>query len=339
MKVSEIGEFGLIRLLADEIEKTGRTHSHPGHIITGIGDDAAVWQSGSSIQIATTDSLVQDTHFDLSYAGWDDIGYKSIAINLSDIAAMGGIPCYVLVSLALPGETEVEHILAAYHGMIRIANGFGVSIIGGNIAAAEKVIISVTAIGTLDDSTALTRSSARPGDVIAITGYTGMSAAGLQIMKEGQKFNPDTDTVFMKAHLQPLPRVEEGQILKELGVKAAIDISDGLIADLSHICVASGVEAVIRQDFIPVHPLLKSCFPENVYNSFILNGGEDYELLFTAPETIIEHVKKRISCPVTVIGKITDGTPGQVSIGDGSREAIIQQPSGWDHFKSWASGE
>ena len=334
MKVSEIGEFGLIKLLADEIEKNGRIHPHSSHVITGIGDDAAVWQSGDPVQIATTDSLVQDTHFDLSYASWEDIGYKSIAINLSDIAAMGGIPCYALVSLAIPGETEVQHVMDAYHGMIRIANRFGVSIIGGNIAAAEKVIISVTAIGILDDSTALIRSSANPGDKIAITGYTGISAAGLQMMREGQKFNSDTDEVFIKAHLQPLPRIEEGQILRKLGVKTAIDISDGLIADLSHICSASHVEAVIRQDLIPIHPQLKSCFPENAYNKFILNGGEDYELLFTAPEHIIEQVKKKISCPVTVIGKIVDGIPGQVSIIDDSTKTIIQHPSGWEHFKS-----
>ncbi|MEJ2740246.1 MAG: hypothetical protein P8105_10555 [Dehalococcoidia bacterium] len=138
----------------------------------------------------------------------------------------------------------------------------------------------------------------------------------------------------MKAHLQPLPRVEEGQILQELGVKAAIDISDGLIADLSHICTASRVKGVIRQDLIPVNPLLKSCFPENVYNKFILEGGEDYELLFTAPEDIIEQVKKKTSCPIAVIGEIADGTPGQVSISDGSTETVIQRPSGWDHFKS-----
>ncbi|MEJ2740245.1 MAG: thiamine-phosphate kinase [Dehalococcoidia bacterium] len=166
MKVSEIGEFGLIRLLADEIEKTGRVHPHFQYILTGIGDDAAVWQSDSPIQIATTDSLVQDTHFDLSYAGWDDIGYKSIAINLSDIAAMGGIPRYVLVSLVIPGKTEVEDVLDAYHGMIRIANRFEVSIIGGNIAAAEKIIISVTAIGILNSGIVLTRSAARPALIL-----------------------------------------------------------------------------------------------------------------------------------------------------------------------------
>jgi thiamine-monophosphate kinase len=334
VKVSEIGEFGLIKLLADEIEKTGKIHPHSRHIITGIGDDAAVWQSDDLLQIATTDSLVQDTHFNLSYASWDDIGYKSIAINLSDIAAMGGVPRYVLVSLAIPGETEVEHVMDAYHGMIRIANRFGASIIGGNIAAADKVILSVTAFGTLNDDTALTRSSASPGDKIAITGYTGLSAAGLQMMKERQRFNPDIDTMFRKAHLQPLPRIEEGQILRELGVKTAIDISDGLIADLSHICSISRVEAVIRQDLLPVHPMLKSCFPENVYKKFILNGGEDYELLFTAPGHIMEQVIKKISCPVTVIGEIADGMPGQVSIIEDSTKTIIQQPSGWDHFKS-----
>jgi thiamine-monophosphate kinase len=247
---------------------------------------------------------------------------------------MGGIPRYVLVSLAIPGETEVEHVLNAYQGMILLANRFGVSIIGGNIAAADKVIISVTALGTLDDGTALTRSSANPKDLVAITGYTGLSAVGLQMMKERQRFNPDTDTIFRKAHLRPLPRIEEGQILRGLGVKTAIDISDGLIADLSHICSASRVEAIVMQDLIPVHPMLKSCFQENIYKKFIFNGGEDYELLFTAPEHIIEQVKKKISCPVTVIGEIADGMPGQVSIIEDSTKTIIQQPSGWDHFKS-----
>lgn len=332
MKVSEIGEFGLIKLLAHEIEKRGNSGTGKSHVIAGIGDDAALWICDDSVQIATTDILIQDIHFDLNFTRWEEIGHKAIAVNLSDIAAMGGTPLYALVSLAIPGYIEVESILSAYHGMLEMANQFSVIIIGGNIAASEKVIINITALGSLNNETALMRSTAKPGDYIAITGYTGISAAGLWMMKEKQCFNPETESIFRKAHLQPYPRIAEGKILRELGVKTAIDISDGLLADLSHICDASRVKAIVNKDLVPVHPLLKSCFPEDKYIQFILTGGEDYELLFTATESIIEQVKERISCPVTIIGEITGGVPGQVDVVDNAHKTTRFKSTGWDHF-------
>jgi thiamine-monophosphate kinase len=332
VKVSEIGEFGLIKLLADEIKKTGSAGTGKCHVIAGIGDDAAIWSCDNAVQIATTDTLIEDIHFDFNFTGWEEIGYKAIAVNLSDIAAMGGTPLYMLVSLAIPGYTDVECILNAYHGMFQIANRFGVIIIGGNIAASDKVTINVTALGSLNSETALLRSTAKPGDHIAITGYTGISAAGLWMMKERQCFGPETERAFRKAHLQPFPRIDEGKILRELGVKTAIDISDGLLADLSHICDASQVKATVKKDLVPVHPLLKSCFSEDKYTQFILTGGEDYELLFTAPGSIIELVKEKISCPVTTIGEITGGAPGQVDVVDNANETNGLKSMGWDHF-------
>jgi len=334
MKVSELGEFGLIELLADIVDRTKNPQdSSWQRLLIGIGDDAAAWQGDSSIQLATTDSLIQDTHFDLNITTWEELGWKAIAVNLSDIAAMGGIPKYALISLALPGELETDCISSLYQGMAQIANQFGVAIIGGNIASASRTMITVTVLGSLESKSALTRSAAVPGDQVAVTGYTGLSAAGLKMLKQKLSFDAETSRLLRRAHLQPTPRINEGQVLLRHGVKAAIDISDGLIADLTHICKASKVSARINKDSVPIHPILQSNFKSDC-QQLALSGGEDYELLFTASSQIINQVKQAISCPVTVIGEITEGTPGQVTLIDAAGKSIPWRQGGWEHFKS-----
>ena len=334
MKVSKLGEFGLIELLADIVDRT----KNPRHIswqrlLIGIGDDAAAWQGGNSTQLATTDSLIQDTHFDLNITTWEELGWKAIAVNLSDIAAMGGISRYALISLALPGELETDCISSLYQGMAQIANKFGVAIVGGNIASASKTMITVTVLGSLKSKSALTRSAAVPGDQVAITGYPGLSAAGLKMLKQKLSFDSETSQLLRQAHLQPTPRINEGQVLLHHKVRAAIDISDGLIADLTHICKASKVSARINKDSVPIHPILKSKFKSDC-QQLALSGGEDYELLFTASSQVINQVKQAISCPITVIGEITEGTPGQVTLSDASGKNIPWERGGWEHFKS-----
>jgi thiamine-monophosphate kinase len=334
MKVSELGEFGLIELLADIVDRTRNPQDISWqHLLIGIGDDAAAWLGDSSIQLATTDSLIQDTHFDPNITTWEELGWKAVAVNLSDIAAMGGVPKYALISLALPGELETGCISSLYQGMAQIANKFGVAIAGGNIASASKTMITVTVLGTLESKAALTRSAAVPGDQIAITGYTGLSAAGLKMLKQKLSFDAETSRLLRQAHLQPTPRIKEGQALLHHGVKAAIDISDGLIADLSHICKASKVSASINKDSVPIHPILQSNFKSDC-QQLALSGGEDYELLFTAGSQIINQIKQAITCPVTVIGEITKGTPGQVRLIDAAGKSIPWQQGGWEHFKS-----
>ena len=334
MKVSELGEFGLIKLLADIVDQTKNIQDVSWqHLLIGIGDDAAAWQGDGSIQLATTDSLVQDTHFDLNITTWEELGCKAIAVNLSDIAAMGGIPMFALISLALPGELETDCISSLYKGMAQISNKFGVAIVGGNVASASKTIITVTVLGSLESESALTRSAAVPGDRIAITGYPGLSAAGLKMLKQKLSFDSETSKLLRQAHLQPKPRINEGQILLHHRVRAAIDISDGLIADLTHICKASKVSAKINKDSVPIHPILKSKFKSDC-QQLALSGGEDYELLFTANSQVINQVKQAFSCPVTVIGEITEGTPGQVTLSDASGKNIPLQQGGWEHFKS-----
>lgn len=334
MKVSEAGEFGLIEIITGIIDKTNdvkNTHQ----LLVGIGDDAAVWQSDSSVQLATTDSLIQDTHFDLSITTWEKAGWKALATNLSDIAAMGGTPQYALVSLALPGDIEVDSISSLYQGIIQIANKYEVAIAGGNVASSDKVMINITVLGSLKNSDALTRSAAKAGEQIAITGYTGLSAAGLRMLKQNIKLDAKTSKLFKDAHLKPVPKIKEGQILLHQGVRSAIDISDGLLADLAHICKASQVSAGISQSLVPIHPSLQSYFEADC-QQLALTGGEDYELLFTASNQVIEKVKRSMSCPVTIIGEIIGGSQGQVTLTDATNESLRLQQAGWDHFKQQA---
>ena len=334
MKLSELGEFGLIELLADIVDRSKNPKdSSWQRLLIGIGDDAAAWQGDNTIQLATTDSLVQDTHFDLNITTWEELGWKSIAVNLSDIAAMGGIPEYALISLALPGELEMSCISSLCQGMAQIASQFGVAIVGGNIAAASKAMITATILGSLGGASALTRSSAVPGDQIAVTGYLGLSSAGLKTLKQNLKFDSETTQLLRQAHLQPIPRIKEGQILLSHGIRAAIDISDGLLADLTHICKASKVGAWISQSDLPIHSAVKNNFKSD-YLQLALSGGEDYELLFTASNKVINQIKQAISCTVTVIGEITQEQPGQVTLINTNGRSIPWQKAGWEHFKS-----
>jgi thiamine-monophosphate kinase len=244
---------------------------------------------------------------------------------------MGGIPDHAMISLGLTPDTEVDHVAKLYTGMTEIARKFDVAIVGGDVSGAPLLIISPTVIGTVEKDKMLTRSGAVPGDQIAVTGYLGSSAAGLRMLKEGYELDREAALVVSEAHLRPCPRVSEGRLLGENGVKAAIDISDGLIADLAHICRASGVGARVRLPDIPIHPAVKVAFGQAAID-LALSGGEDYQLLFTAPGGVIERVKQRLSTPVTIIGEITSGKPGEVILlGETGRE-VEWKKRGWEHF-------
>jgi len=334
MKVSELGEFGLIDLISGSCARYGDSGRNPWQeVLVGIGDDAAAWQSDNHIQLATTDTLVQDIHFNLGVINWEELGWKALAVNLSDIAAMGGIPKYALLSLALPGELEVEDISKFTDSMVHLAREFGVAIIGGNIAAAPNVVITVTIIGSSKSKAILRRSTASFGEQVAVTGYLGLSAAGLQMFKGKTISDPEIGNILRRAHFQPMPRIREGQILVEQGVKTAIDISDGLIADLAHICESSRVNAKIRVEQVPVHPVVTANFPN--HQELALYGGEDYELLFTADEAIVARTKQVLDCPVTVIGDITEEKlPTRVTVMDSKGNIIPYRKGGWEHFKN-----
>jgi thiamine-monophosphate kinase len=332
MKVSELGEFGLINLLA-EIAGASQCIARQ-KLLIGIGDDAAAWRTQSPVQLATVDSLIEGIHFKLDMTGWRELGWKALAVSLSDIAAMGGIPQYALVSLALPGHTMVEDVADLYRGIAELADRFGVAIAGGDSSNAPLLILNTTVFGSAAGQVEniLTRSAAVAGDKIAVSGYLGGAAGGLAMLKDGMDFNEKDGAALRQAFLHPQPRVNEGQILLQQGVKAAIDISDGLIADLEHICQASNVGARIEVTRLPLYPAVKAAFGNKALD-MALAGGEDYELLFTATEEVINRAAKKIACPLTLIGEITDDAASGVTLIDVSGKACKPAASGWQHFK------
>jgi thiamine-monophosphate kinase len=323
VKVSELGEFGLIDLLAKMVGGGDE------RLLIGIGDDAAAWQGDDSIQLASVDSFIQGVHFTTETTPWPDVGGKALAVNISDIAAMGGIPRYALVSLALPDNSEVEDVAALYNGMLKLAKQYGVTIVGGDISQAPLVAVTITILGSSPTKKILTRSSAQVGDIVAVTGQLGAAAAGMELLKSKRKLDPEADTRLKDAFLHPTPRVAEGLLLVEQGVKTAIDISDGLVADLGQICKASQVGARIQVERVPIKPTVKTAFSERALE-LALSSGEDYELLFTASREIIERVKKAASCPVTAIGEIIAGAG--VSLLDREGNPFELEKAGWEHF-------
>jgi thiamine-monophosphate kinase len=335
MKVSELGQFKLIDLVAKMIEQSRDSQATSWkNLITGVGDDCAVWQGSTLNQLAKVDCQVEGVHFNLDMITWEDLGWKALAVNLSDIAAMGGFPRYALVSLGLPLDTEVENVVSLYKGMLKLAQQTGTAIVGGNMSGSPVLFVDVNVMGVTGNPEGkfLSRSAAKPGDRIAVTGWVGTSAAGLKMLKQNLKFEKTTADLLRQAFARPEPRLIEGRILLEKGVQAGIDISDGLVADLMHICQASGAGAVLEAELIPIREEVKSAFGINSFEMAI-SGGEDYQLLFTAKPSIIEQVKKAADYPVTVIGEIVAGNIGQVVITDREGKRYQPQKTGWDHFK------
>jgi thiamine-monophosphate kinase len=335
MKVSELGEFGLISLLAKIAYRT-RDNQSPAwqNLLIGIGDDAAAWRSDVSTQLLTVDSFIQDEHFSLAMTSWQEAGWKALAVNLSDIAAMGGVPQYAVVSLALPGDTEVDDIKALYQGMTELAQEFGVAIVGGDISRAPQVALNITVLGSTGNrnGTMLTRSGAKPGDRIAVTGYLGAASAGLEMLSGKLTFDDKTSARLKQAFLKPHPRVNEGRLFLEQGVKAAIDISDGLVSDLGHVCQASKLGARLEVSTVPVDPAVRTGFGDRALE-LALSGGEDYELLFTASAEIIDNVSKIAKCPITVIGDMVADKEQRVSLFDQKGNPFKLDRGGWEHFR------
>jgi len=332
VKVSELGEIGLINLIAKIIGSSRSEQPAWQNLVIGIGDDTAAWRPGKNLQLATTDSLLQDVHFTMEYTAWADLGWKAMAVNLSDIAAMGGVPRYALVAAALPVFTEVDDVTKMYHGMLELTRKHGVAIIGGDTDSAPMIIINVSLIGEASGAQVLTRSAASPGDKIAVTGQLGTAAAGYRMLSEKLNFNPEITKKLKAAFFRPQPRLPEGQLMVKEGVKTAIDISDGLITDLNHICHASKVSARINAAAVPVASEVKTAFGSQALE-LAMSGGEDYELLFTAPAEIVEQVRMKAAVPVTVIGEITSGMPG-VTVLDEKGGPMYFGRGGWEHFRA-----
>jgi thiamine-monophosphate kinase len=336
MKVSKLGQFGLIDLVARLIEESRDNETASWkNLVDGIGDDCAVWRAESGRVLAKVDCQVQNVHFNLDIIDWHDLGWKALAVNLSDIAAMGGRPRYALVSLGLPLQTEVEDVVSLYRGMLELARITGTAIVGGNMSGSEMVFIDVNVIGVAGnkEGSYMKRSAAEPGDRIAVTGWLGSSAAGLEMLSKKLKFEDSVSSFLKESFARPEPRLEEGLLLVKKGVECGIDISDGLLADLGHICQASRVGAVLKLERLPIRSEVQMAFGSSSLE-MALAGGEDYQLLFTAKPEVMQKVQKSCQYPVTVIGQIQAAKAGEVRVLDQKGKIYHPHKSGWDHFKS-----
>jgi len=333
LKFNEIGEFGFI----DSIK--GRCAIPTQGVIKGIGDDCAVMSAPQGrVLLYTTDMLVQDIHFMIERIPFYQLGRKAIAVNLSDIAAMGGRPLVALISLAIPAETEVEAIHEFYRGMRDICEQYNLFIGGGDtVASPDKLVINVSVIGDAKKNEVLYRSGAGPGEMIYLAGPVGDSAAGLKILTNEIAPPEGMRDYFIKAHNDPAPLVETGEIIAASGLASAmIDLSDGLLSDLGHICEESKVGALLFAEKIPISPELTMLAGSAGFDplELALSGGEDYQLVFTVPmeheQGIHKLFKDHHLHPPYHIGEIGQGPGIRMKRSDGSLAEL--QPMGFNHF-------
>tara|TARA_B100000029_G_C17521232_1_gene939970 strand:+ start:419 stop:1423 length:1005 start_codon:yes stop_codon:yes gene_type:complete len=333
VKILDIGESKLIEIIQDLVSAPERDSNFINNrLLVGIGDDASAWQPGPGLEISTTDTLVQGVHFSLSYSSWYDIGWKAMASNLSDISAMGGVPLYALINAGFPSYMDVDDVKDLYKGMLSIADKYSVRIMGGDLVRCETSFITVMIIGT-SERDLLLRSNMTPGDLIAVTGNLGSSAAGLRILSGDLSCTNEAHESIIESHLRPCPRINEGLTLAANGIRAAMDISDGLIIDLNKFCDSSGVGAVVYADKIPISQYLQEIFSSDEIIALALGGGEDYELLFSGPRDIVLSIIPKLASGATIIGKVSESHVGKVHVLDSENRKIALDDIGWDHFK------
>ena len=334
MKLKDIGEFGLI----DLFRKKFPTPPEAGErIILGLGDDCGVLKSSpKNFLLFTTDSLMEKVHFDLSYFTWEDVGIKAMSANISDLAAMGGLPLAAVVSLGLPKEMEMDDTLNLYSGMDKMAKRFSFSIVGGDIFLADKVVISVALLGEVEPKFLKKRSGAKIGDLICVTGDLGESQAGLELLQRSKRVKSSFGRSFSKRifnkHLRPIPRLfESRELVKKLKINSMIDISDGLLGDLYHILEESKVGARLFEDKIPISKkvLKLSLFLKQKPLDYALYSGEEYELLFTMSNKA--EALRRLKAKVSVIGEITDKVLRMEIVGKDKKVRVLGK-RGWVHF-------
>jgi thiamine-monophosphate kinase len=333
MKISELGEFGLIERIKDLVACDAKNH------LIGIDDDAAaVRVSPEKILLATTDALIEGVHFDMQYFTFHQLGWRTLAANLSDIAAMGGQPRFALVALGLPPKLDVESALDLYRGMKAIGDEFGTAVIGGDTTRSpDRLFISITVLGEVAPQKLLRRSGAQIGDAIFVTGQLGGSAAGLRILKSSDADLKSQFSAPVERHLTPCPRVNEAQFLAEhFPIHSMIDVSDGLASEVRHICKLSDVGARVKSAAVPIHPQTETAakqFGESALE-YALGGGEDFELLFTAPAEVSEELRNeflaKFNLPCSEIGVICDKIDGMKLLSADGEQPLLAR--GFDHF-------
>lgn len=324
MKLKFLSESELISAVRKDF--SDKTHD----LILGIGDDAAVVRVGGRQLIVTKDLLVEDYHFRASFNPPYYLGRKSLSVNLSDMAAMGGRPKYALLGLALPESRGKEWVEDYFSGFKAVAEETGVVLIGGDVSEAKKITVSVTLIG--EGRNILTRSGARPGDSLFVSGTLGDAKQGLLLLQKGYKLGKDKRAdPLLRAFLDPVPLISLGTDLSRFRLASStIDVSDGLSVDLVHLCEESGCGAEIRLERLPLSPELR--FWQRKAFDFALHGGEDFQLLFSIPREKINSLSRlQRKYRIASIGRMIKGKGIYVIDQRGKKKALQQK--GYQHFK------
>lgn len=335
--LSALGEFGLIDHLTAGIKLYHK------ETVKGVGDDAAVIDAGEKMMLVSTDLLVEGIHFDMVYTPLKHLGYKSSVVNISDIAAMNGIPKQMTVSLAVSSKFPVEALEELYSGILLACERYKVDLVGGDTSSSNKgLIISVTIIGEAKKDDVVYRGGAKPGDLICVTGDLGSAYMGLLLLEREKtvfranpNMQPELDGFDYQVGRQLKPEAQTGlrETFAKLGIRptSMIDISDGLASETLHLCKQSGTGCRLYEEKIPIHPQTKELAMEFklIPSVAALSGGEDYEILFTIAQSDYEKIKDTEG--ISIIGHMTDASEGKAMITpDGKQVELTAQ--GWDGF-------
>ena len=334
--LKNIGEFGLITRI------TKNFNHQLGNTVLPLGDDCAVYSGvASKYQLVSTDALVENIHFKFSTISPEQLGQKAIAVNISDIAAMGGTPTRVLITLGISKKVSTSFINKLYNGIHKTCDLYDIELFGGDTVSSPKsFFINITIIGEAKRGKLFTRNGAKEGDLIFATGTLGDSSLGFKILSDKNwECSEKSKKYLIKKHLVPTPRLKESQLLVQYNHKitSMIDISDGLVQDLYHICKQSKTGAIIYEEKLPKSLELSKFCRENRLKPlpFILEGGEDYELLFTLPSDGVKNLYrqfKKAKALVTHIGEITESSKNISLLKKNGKRIILPQSSGFNHF-------
>ncbi len=345
--LAEIGEFGLIALMRDTLgEPTDDS------IVSGIADDAAVYRTEEGrVHVLTTDTLSEGVHFDRAFMPLEHLGFKALSVNVSDVVAMNVSPRYATVSIGIPQNISVEMVTTIYEGLKQACDAYDMHIVGGDTNASHGLSLSISVVGTAAEDTVVYREGAQVGDKICVTGDIGSSYAGLKVLlrnrerlqEQEESFEPDLDpySYVIRRHLAPPAQLKTIQDWAGVGAQphALIDISDGLSAEVHHICEASEVGAQLYEPALPIDPETRNTateFEEDV-TVYALFGGEDYELVFTMPEEELDALDPQT---YSVVGEVVEPEDAKhpVTIQRANGENVPLQPGGFDHFDDSSLG-
>ncbi|MBQ4492064.1 MAG: thiamine-phosphate kinase [Deltaproteobacteria bacterium] len=331
MKMAELGEFGFIDRIRAGVARSAETAG----VVRGIGDDCAVLElPPDHLLLTTTDMLVEDIHFRREWTDFANLGRKSVSVNVSDVAAMGGTPHHLYLGLAFPGTLPLEQLDAFVAGFLDACRFYQTTLVGGDTCSSSgPIAISVTVEGSVPKGRFVPRDGARPGDAIYVSGTLGDSALALHLLQEGKPVAP----FLLERHINPQARTRLGPLLSAAGIPSAmIDVSDGPVSDLGHILERSGsVDALVDEEALPLsEPFRALLQTDRKLLRLALGGGEDYELLFTVPperEHLIPEVAQKSGLALSRIGVISSGS-GILTVRSANGEEYRPARKGFDHF-------